>query len=105
MGKLTKAALEAVYRRWEREEAESIDVIEAVGAFLGPVRKPRMLACLTYYHENRDNPNRVQLPPYDFTMREVNYALDRGWLCVGPGGWHVTSEAGHAALKSEEPRQ
>ena len=39
--KLSKAQLEAIFRRWQREEAEAIDVIEAVGAYLGPERRPR----------------------------------------------------------------
>lgn len=37
-GRITKAQLEKVFRSWEREESESILVLEAVAAFLGPAR-------------------------------------------------------------------
>lgn len=42
-----KANLEAIFRSWERDEAEAIDVIEAVGAYLGPERKPGTPAVFT----------------------------------------------------------
>ena len=58
-----------------------------------------MAACLTYYGENEHNPNRVIFgPPWYWTGRQLNTALDRGWLRVGPGGWHILSESGRAAL-------
>ena len=58
-----------------------------------------MHACLTYYGDNEHNQDRRAYPPYDFNMRQVNRALDLDYLKVGPGGWHVLSEAGRAALK------
>lgn len=60
-----------------------------------------MRACLEYYGANEANPVRVQRPPYVFTTRQVNAALDRGWLCVSPGGWHILSPAGRAALAGD----
>lgn len=58
-----------------------------------------MRACLEYYRDNEHNPNRLQLPPYHFTMRQVNRALDLDYLKVGPGGWHILADAGRAALE------
>lgn len=60
-----------------------------------------MRACLQYYGDNEANPARVQRPPYRWTMRQTNKALDRDWLMVGPGGWHVLTEAGRALLRAE----
>ncbi len=37
---MTKAELREIFQRWEREEAESIEVLEAVGAYLSTKRKP-----------------------------------------------------------------
>lgn len=63
---------------------------------------PLMRECLTYYRDNENNPDRrVFTDEWRWTMRQVNTALDRGWLAVGPGGWHILSFAGRAALKSE----
>lgn len=55
-------------------------------------------ACLEYYRDNENNPVRVSYPPCTWTIRQTNIALDRGWLCVGPGGWHVLTPAGRQAL-------
>lgn len=63
-----------------------------------------MHACLVYYRDNETNPDRVQRPPYAFTMRQVNSALDRDYLKVGPGGWHILSDIGRAALAAQEPK-
>lgn len=60
-----------------------------------------MRACLEYYRDNERNPNRVQRPPYKFTTRQVNRALDLDYLRVGPHGWHVLSDAGLAALQEQ----
>lgn len=60
-----------------------------------------MRACLTYYLENENNPVRVQKPPYTWTMRQTNKALDNDWLMVGPGGWHILSPTGRALLRPE----
>jgi hypothetical protein len=57
-----------------------------------------MRACLNYYLTNELNPVRVQRPPYAWTTRQLNSALDRSWLCVGPGGWHILTPVGRAAL-------
>lgn len=59
---------------------------------------PAMRACLEYYRDNENNPNRLQLPPYTWNGRQVNRALDLDYLVVGPGGWHILSEAGRRAL-------
>jgi hypothetical protein len=58
-----------------------------------------MAACLKYYGDNEHNPNRLQRPPYKFNMRQVNSALDKDFLKVGSGGWHVLSDAGRSALR------
>ncbi|HEV2507356.1 MAG TPA: hypothetical protein VGV39_30065 [Mesorhizobium sp.] len=65
-----------------------------------------MCDCLTYYRDNEHNPDRLQKPPYTWDRRQMNGALERDWLCVGPGGWHILTEAGRAALAStkEESR-
>lgn len=57
-----------------------------------------MRHCLEYYAAKEDSADRHQRPPYTWTTRQVNMALDRGWLCVGAGGWHILSDAGRAAL-------
>lgn len=59
-------------------------------------------ACLEYYRDNEFNPVRVQRPPYTWTTRQVNTALDRDWLFVGPGGWHIPTPAGLAALTTKD---
>lgn len=61
-----------------------------------------MRSCLEYYRDNEHNPDRFQRPPYTWDRRQMNAALDRAWLCVGPGGWHVLSDAGRAAI-SDQP--
>ncbi len=61
-----------------------------------------MRACLDYYGANENNPDRFQRPPYTWTMRQANTALDRDWLCVGPDGWHILTAAGRAALQTSE---
>lgn len=62
--------------------------------------------CLTYYRDNEHNPDRHQRPPYTWTTRQTNAALDFDWLCVGPGGWHILTEAGRSALaKATGPSQ
>jgi len=58
-----------------------------------------MRACLEYYRDNELNACRTVKPPYAFTMRQVNAALDRDFLEVGPGGWHTLSADGRAALE------
>lgn len=60
---------------------------------------PRMIACLSYYRDNEHNPDRRSYPPYTWTMRQANTALDRDWLLVGPGGWHILTDLGRQALK------
>ncbi|TWB61632.1 hypothetical protein FBZ98_101977 [Rhizobium sp. ERR 922] len=60
-----------------------------------------MRACLVYYRDNEFNPDRHAYPPYDFNIRQVNRALDLDYLKVGPGGWHILSDAGRAALNEE----
>jgi hypothetical protein len=60
--------------------------------------KTAMRDCLTYYCDNEHNQDRLQLPPYTWTRRQMNDALRRDWLRVGPGGWHILSDAGHEAL-------
>jgi hypothetical protein len=60
--------------------------------------------CLSYYRDNEHNSDRRQFPPYTWTTRQVNTALDRDWLKVGPGGWHILSAAGRAALAQEGGR-
>jgi hypothetical protein len=57
-----------------------------------------MRACLEYYGANETNPDRHQRPPYTWNTRQLNTALDRDWLCVGPGGWHILTPPGRAAL-------
>ncbi len=61
-----------------------------------------MRDCLDYYGRNEKNPVRVQLPPYTWTRRQLNRALDLGFLRVGPGGWHILSESGRRALAEED---
>lgn len=61
--------------------------------------KPLRL-CLEYYRDNEHNPNRVSYEPCGWTIRSADAALDNGWLTVGPGGWHVLTDAGRAALQS-----
>lgn len=61
-----------------------------------------MRSCLEYYRDNENNPIRVQRPPYTWNNRQVNTALDRDYLMVGPGGWHVLSPAGRSALTQGE---
>lgn len=58
-----------------------------------------MRACLEYYRANANNPNRHQRPPYTWTTRQLNTALDRSYLRVGDGGWHVLSPSGLAVLQ------
>lgn len=62
--------------------------------------KPMRL-CLTYYGENETNPNRV-IKIGGWTIRQTDIALDNDWLKVGPGGWHILTDAGRAALASQE---
>lgn len=57
-----------------------------------------MSACLRYYGDNEHNPDRRAYPPYEFNMRQVNRALELDFLKVGPGGWHILSDAGRSAL-------
>lgn len=65
---------------------------------------PRMVECLTYYRDNEQNPDRVIRGNSGWTTRQLNTALDRDWLKVGPGGWHVPTDAGRAALAAAEGR-
>jgi len=60
-----------------------------------------MRSCLEYYRDNETNPDRLQLPPYRWNRRQMNGALNRGYLCVGPGGWHILSGAGRTALEDK----
>lgn len=59
-----------------------------------------MAACLKYYGDNEHNPDRRAYPPYEFNMRQVNSALDKDFLKVGPGGWHILSDAGRTVLSA-----
>ena len=60
-------------------------------------------ACLEYFRDNEINANRVQRPPYAWNRRQHNTALDRGWLEVGPGGWHILSSAGRDVFFVYDP--
>ncbi len=64
---------------------------------------PAMIACLSYYRDNERNPDRCQRPPYAWTMRQANKALDRDWLMVGPGGWHILTDLGRRTLSEQSP--
>jgi hypothetical protein len=60
------------------------------------------LRCLTWYEENRAT-NAVIPGDAKWNMRQVERLLDLDMLEVGPGGWHVPSEAGRAALGFQPP--
>ena len=62
--------------------------------------KPMRL-CLSYYGENEHNPVRIDRKG-GWTMKQADRALDNGWLTVGPGGWHILTPAGRAALESQQ---
>lgn len=68
-----------------------------------PKLSPLMRECLTYYRDNENNPDRrVFSDEWRWTMRQVNTALDLGWLMVGRDGWHIISPAGRDALVNGE---
>ena len=59
-----------------------------------------MRGCLAYYRDNEFNADRRQRPPYTWNNRQVNTALDRDWLKVGSGGWHVLTDLGRRTLEA-----
>ena len=61
-----------------------------------------MRLCLSYYGENEHNPVREDRKG-GWSMLQADRALDRGWLTVGPGGWHILTDAGRAALTRSQP--
>lgn len=63
---------------------------------------PMMRQCLGYYRDNETNPVREIPREHRWTTRQLNTALDRNWLKVCPGGWHVLSDAGLAALSQNK---
>lgn len=58
--------------------------------------------CLEWYREAEHDPERIIPSDARWNMRQVNDLLEMGMLTVGPGGWHVPSEAGRRALDEAE---
>ncbi len=62
----------------------------------------RMRACLEWYRDKENDSDRVQHRPYLFGCREMNGALDLGFMFVGENGWHVLTPAGLSALSDSK---
>lgn len=59
-----------------------------------------MRDCLVWYRQKEHDRDRLHKPPYTWTMRQVNIALERDWLCVRPNEWHILTDTGRLLLET-----